>query len=157
MSTGQPQERRRHRRLELAFPIRFSAAGPPGRGIQGRGLTRDVSAGGLRFETDLAHPPPRHSEITVHITIPAQVEKPDSPVFLSGRATVLRCRPLVPGSRRHTGARWSVAARFETHPDISLPTLDEFPLGPGGPGRRPRRPEPGAEPPGGGSPAQGSA
>jgi hypothetical protein len=48
-------------------------------------------------------------------------------VFLSGSATVLRCEPVDAESRRHTASRWAVAARFETHPDISLPVVEGFP------------------------------
>lgn len=127
MNASEPHERRRHRRLELAFPIRFSTRAPGGRSIQGQGFTVDISSGGVRFETDMGEPPPPQTDVAVYITIPRHDDSPKSAVFLSGSATVLRCERLGPESRRHTGSRWAVAARFETHPDISLPIVEEFP------------------------------
>ncbi len=129
MNAPAPQERRRHRRLELAVPIRFSSRAPTGASTHGRGFTVDISSGGVCFETDMAAPPPPQTDLAVYITIPRRDDSPKSAVFLSGSATVVRCRRLDAESRHHTGARWSVAARFETHPDISLPIVEGFPGG----------------------------
>jgi hypothetical protein len=95
--------------------------------VQGQGFTVDISSGGVRFETDVAAPPPPQTDVALYITIPRQADSPKSAVFLSGSATVLRCERLDADSRHHTGARWAVAARFETHPDISLPIVEGFP------------------------------
>ncbi len=120
-------DRRRHRRLELAFPIRFSSRRSSGASSQGQGYTVDISSGGVRFETDVAEPPVPQTDVAVYITIPRRAERAKSSVFLSGSATVLRCERVDPESRHHTGARWCIAARFEAHPDISLPIAEEFP------------------------------
>ena len=126
MSTNHHPDRRRHRRLELALPVRFSSRAPGGRGRHGQGFTTDISSGGLRFETEQAEPPQPHSDVAVYITIPRHAESRKSAVFISGNATVLRCTPLEPATRHHTGAKWAVAARFEAHPDISLPIVEDF-------------------------------
>jgi hypothetical protein len=125
-SSPQP-ERRRHRRLELAFPVRFSTRSRSGAKAQGQGLTVDISSGGVRFETDAAEAPQPQTDLAVYITIPRREDDAKSSVFLSGTATVVRCEPADPETRRHTGARWCVAARFEGHPDISLPFVEDFP------------------------------
>ena len=126
MSTGTHPERRRHRRLGLALPIRFSGRTLAGTGFHGQGLTADISSGGVCFESDLAEPPQPHTDVAVYITIPRHADSPRTAVFLSGNARVLRCGRLDPATRRHTGARWLVAARFDTHPDISLPIVEDF-------------------------------
>jgi len=125
-------ERRRHRRLDLAFPVRFTSRTPSGVGLQGHGLTVDISSGGVRFETDAAEPVPPQAEIAVHITIPRHRESGESAVFVAGRARVVRCQPVELASRHHTGARWCLAACFLAHPEISLPILEDFPLGASG-------------------------
>jgi hypothetical protein len=127
VSESTPRERRRHRRLDLAFPIRFSSRTPAGTSVQGQGFTVDISSGGVRFETDLAEPPEPDTDLAVYVTIPRHGENAKSSVFLSGSATVLRCERLDAASRRHTSARWAVAARFQAHPDISLPIVEDFP------------------------------
>ena len=129
MGTDEQGERRKHRRLNLAFPIRFSSRTPAGTSLHGQGMTLDISSGGVRFETDLAQPPSPQSRVTVYINIPRHTETPESSVFLSGRATILRCMPVDAATRHHTGAHWSVAARFDAHPDISLPIPENFGLG----------------------------
>ena len=129
MRSGGELERRRYRRLSLAFPVRFSGRTAAGGSLQGQGLTVDISSGGLRFETDLAEGVPPRTELALYITIPRHPESGETSVFLSGRATVVRCEPIDPSSRRHTGARWSLAARFDKHPDISLPIIEDFNLG----------------------------
>ena len=129
MNTRPTHERRRHRRLELAFPIRFSSRTPGGASAHGQGFTVDISSGGVRFETDLAEPPRPQTAVAVYITVPRHGDNAKSAVFISGSATVLRCARLDPEHRHHTGARWSLAARFESHPDISLPIVEGF--GPG--------------------------
>jgi len=106
--------------------VRVSSRSGAGTALQAQGLTRDISPGGVRFETDLPQALAPGSEIAVHITIPPHGDSRESSVFISGRATVLRCRPIDAASRRHTGARWSLAARFEAHPDISLPVMEDF-------------------------------
>jgi len=111
--------------LNLALPVRFSAAGAGAGTLQGQGLTVDISPGGVRFETDREQGPRPHSEVRLQVAIPR--EGAAQPVFISAGATVLRCEPLTPASRHHTGARWSVAARFHRQPEISLPLADEFP------------------------------
>ena len=133
-STGSPcperageHDRRRHRRLELALPIRFSSRTPAGASAHGQGFTVDISSGGVCFETDMAEPPQPQTGVAVYVTIPRHADSPKSAVFLSGNARVLRCTRLDLESRHHTGARWSVAARFEAHPDISLPIVEGFP------------------------------
>jgi hypothetical protein len=123
LGTGSPYERRRHRRLPLALPIRFSSRSGAGTSLHGQGLTTDISSGGVRFETGLAQPPAPQTEIAVYITVPRHAENRESSVFLSGRATVVRCESVDPATRHHTGARWSLAARFDAQPDISLPIL----------------------------------
>ena len=129
MSTAEPSERRKHRRLSLAFPIRFSTRSAGGANLHGQGMTLDISPGGLSFETDLPQLPPARSEISIYITVPRHTDIPESAVFLSGRATILRCSALDAHSRHHTGARWAVAVRFDAHPDISLPISESFGLG----------------------------
>jgi hypothetical protein len=89
----------------------------------------DISSGGVRFETNLAQPLPPQSEIAVYITIPRHADNRESSVFLSGRAFVVRCESVDPATRHHTGARWCLAARFDAHPDISLPIPENFGLG----------------------------
>jgi len=126
LSTGTQPEQRRHRRLDLALPIRFSGRTATGAGYHGQGLTADISSGGVRFETDLAEPPPTSADVAIHITIPRHGDSAKSAVFLSGNARVLRCAPVDATTRRHTGARWLVAARFDAHPDISLPIVEDF-------------------------------
>ncbi len=126
VSIAEHSERRKHRRLQLAFPIRFSARSAGGANLHGQGMTLDISSGGLYFETDLAHLPPARSEISVSLTVPRPTDLGESAVFLSGRATILRTCALDSRSRHHTGARWAVAVRFEAHPDISLPSSESF-------------------------------
>jgi hypothetical protein len=120
------QERRRHRRLPAAFPVRFTGRTPAGTAVLGRGLTLDVSSGGLRFETDAAEPPVPQTEVALHILVPRSPESGETRVFVSARATVVRCEPVDAASRRHTGARWSLAARFSDPPGISLPVPEDF-------------------------------
>jgi len=110
--------------LRLALPVRFTATAVGG-ALQGQGLTVDISPGGVRFETDLERAPGPDSEVRLQVAIPR--EGATEPVFISAGATVLRCEPLTPASRHHTGARWSVAARFHKQPEISLPLAEEFP------------------------------
>ena len=135
MGTASEHERRRHRRLELAFPVRFSggagAGGGPPRsgGLEGQGLTIDISSGGVRFETDLAEPPAPDSEVALQIAVPRHAEGSDGAVFLSGRATVVRCERLDRASRHHTGARWALAARFRQQPEISIPVMEDLSQG----------------------------
>jgi len=109
--------------------VRFSGRTASGASVQGQGLTVDISSGGLRLETDLAEKVVPRTELALYITIPRHPESGESSVFLSGRATVVRCEPLDAHSRHHTGARWALAARFHKHPDISLPILEDFKLG----------------------------
>lgn len=120
-------ERRRHRRLALALPVRFAAQAPGVGTVQSQGLTVDISPGGMRFETELEQAPRPESELRVQVAIPREREGGMEPVFISAGATVLRCEPLGPTTRHHTGARWSVAARFHKQPEISLPLAEEFP------------------------------
>jgi len=111
--------------LNLALPVRFTAPAAGAGVLQGQGLTVDISPGGIRFETDLEDGPRPESEVRLQVAISR--EGAAEPVFISGGATVLRCEPLTPESRHHTGARWSVAARFHKQPEISLPLAEEFP------------------------------
>ena len=97
--------------------------------MHGQGFTVDISSGGVRFETDLAEPPRPHSEVAIYVTVPRHADNAKSAVFISGNATVLRSERLDPETRHHMAARWAVAARFETHPDISLPIVEDFPPG----------------------------
>ena len=122
-------DRRRYRRLSLAFPVRFSGRTLQGSPVHGHGLTVDISTGGLRFETDVPGSVPPQTEIALQITIPRQFESGENSVFLSGSATVVRCEPVDARSRRHTGAHWSLAARFHRHPEVSLPIMEDFTLG----------------------------
>jgi hypothetical protein len=129
LRSSSDHERRRHRRLTLAFPIRYSGRAPAGSSFQGQGLTVDISSGGVRFETDSPEAVAPHTEVVLYITIPRHPESGESPVFLSGKATVVRCDAIDATSRRHTGAHWRLAARFHKHPDISLPIMEDFNLG----------------------------
>jgi hypothetical protein len=124
-------ERRRHRRLALAFPVRFSGRSARGSTVHAQGLTVDISPGGVRFEAQISEPVAAQTEIALHIAIHRHGESSDSPMFLSGRATVLRCEPVGAGSRQHTGARWALAARFHKHPDVGLPVIEDFSPGAG--------------------------
>jgi hypothetical protein len=107
----------------MALPICFLTQSAAGVSLPSEGMTRDVSPGGLRFDVDLPQPPPLHSEIAACIFVPPHARAPESSVFLSGRATILRCTPIGPRLGHRTGTRWSVAARFDTHPVICLPAL----------------------------------
>ncbi len=95
--------------------------------MQGQGLTVDISPGGIRFETDLERAVEPESELRLQVAISREREGGKEPVFISAGATVLRCEPLGPTTRHHTGARWSVAAYFHKQPEISLPLAEEFP------------------------------
>jgi len=106
--------------------VRFTTAGGAG-ALQGQGLTVDISPGGVRFETDLERALEPESELRLQVAIPREREVGKEPVFISAGATVLRCEPLGPATRHHTGARWAVAARFHKQPEISLPLAEEFP------------------------------
>ena len=129
MASSPDAERRRDRRLELAFPIRFTGRTPAGSPIEGQGLTVDISTSGVRFETTSAPALDPRSDLTFQIAIP---QASDSPVFLSGGATVVRCDRLEAGARHLTGAHWGLAVRFHQRPDVSLPVLEDFrPSAPG--------------------------
>ena len=78
-------------------------------------------------ETDLERALEPESELRLQVAIPREREVGNEPVFISAGATVLRCEPLGPTTRHHTGARWAVAARFHKQPEISLPLAEEFP------------------------------
>ena len=97
--------------------------------MHGQGVTVDISSGGVCFETDLADPPGAQSDVAIYITVPRHADNAKGAVFISGNATVVRCERVDATTRRHTASRWAVAARFETHPDISLPIVEEFPPG----------------------------
>jgi hypothetical protein len=126
MSAAEQSDRRKHRRLPLAFPLRFSTRSGGGASLHGQGMTLDISSGGVCFETDLVQLPPARSEISVYIAVPRQSDTPESALFISVRATIVRTIALDATSRHLTGARWAVAARFEMHPDISLPIPEGF-------------------------------
>ena len=78
----------------MALPVCFLTRSAAGASLPSEGMTLDVSPGGLRFDVDLHQPPPLHSEIAACTFVPPHPRVPESSVFLSGRATILRCTPI---------------------------------------------------------------
>jgi hypothetical protein len=108
------REQRQHRRLEIRLPLECHRL-TQGEGHVLRSTTRNISTGGVYFETDISDqlpPPEAHALLSVEMTIP-----PGEGYFpyegrVHGVAEVLRCEPLGVADLMTGAQRMGIAARF---------------------------------------------
>ncbi len=109
-------DRRQHRRLDIRLPLDCVPV-DNGSDRAFRSTTRNISTGGLYFETDLADRallPREHSLVNIELTVPPGQGHFPYQGQVSSVAEVLRHEPLeTPASAVPNGsARFGVAVRF---------------------------------------------
>ena len=105
-----PPERRKHRRLRMALPLEFRRSTQPSVGPY-RSVARDVSTGGIYFETVLEDL--RKGElIDIELTIPPGEGHFPYQGRVSSVAAVVRTEKLASSASQITNQRIGVAAAF---------------------------------------------
>lgn len=105
-----PPERRKHRRLRMALPLEFRRSAQPSVGPY-RSVARDVSTGGIYFETVLEDL--RKGElIDIELTIPPGEGHFPYQGRVSSVAAVVRTEKSASSASQITNPRIGVAATF---------------------------------------------
>ena len=105
-----PPERRRHRRLQMALPVEFRRSAEPSAGPY-RSVARDVSTGGIYFETMLEDL--RKGELLdIELTIPPGEGHFPYQGRVSSVAAVVRTKKLASLASQVANPRIGVAAAF---------------------------------------------
>ena len=105
-----PPERRKYRRLRMALPLEFRRSAQPSVGLY-RSVARDVSTGGIYFETvleDLG----KGDLIDIELTIPPGEGHFPYQGRVSSIAAVVRTEKLASLASQMTNPRIGVAAAF---------------------------------------------
>jgi len=119
---NEPTERRKDRRLDLSLPVEFVLAQAHGAPLVRTGTTRNVSSGGLYFETERAKALDADSPISIKLAIPQRDENSGSMLALFGNARVCRVDP--PAAGAPTEGRCGIAAQFSKRPNVQLWPFD---------------------------------
>jgi len=108
-------DRRRHRRLAIRLPLEYRINGHNGEPPPvHRSVCRDVSCGGVNFETDcpgLA----LGTRLTVDLLVPPGDGHSPYPGRVHTEGQVVRVEPLSPSAN---ATRWRVSARFTDSPQL---------------------------------------
>ena len=114
-------ERRKERRLDLDLHVEFTEAATPDASAPLKGRTRNVSAGGLFFET--ANPLAAGAELLLDVAIPNRPGEAADPLALHCEGQVLRVVRLAGTS---AGERFGVAVKFSNRPNIESQFLSHL-------------------------------
>lgn len=124
-------ERRRDKRLELTLPVKFSTGAEGSLSLRD-GMTRNVSTGGVFFETPLGQFAPADA-VSLRIGIPARQHEDQVNLTLVGTGVVRRVEPLDP---LHILGAWSetqrkqgvcgIALEFDQRPTVWLRSIEEL-------------------------------
>ncbi len=121
-------ERRRYRRLELSVPMVFTLRTKSGAVVSHAGITRNVSPGGIYFQTAAMQDLQPQQEVTINIVVPRRGNPSEATISLSGTARVLRAERMECQANSHAtnGEVWGVAAQFTGRPRVDLSTVDDL-------------------------------
>ena len=121
-------ERRRDRRLDLSLPIEFTVSAEAVSPLPRTGLTRNVSSGGVYFETTVRQSVLADAPIKVRIAIPRTDDESTSSLSLQGEARVVRVDHLRTDTTDGAESRevWGVAVVFCERPNVRLFSLNDL-------------------------------
>lgn len=109
-SVPSPVERRKHRRLRMSLPVEFRRQGEPSAALR-RSVARDVSTGGIYFETMLDDL--RKGELlNIELTIPPGEGHFPYQGRVSSLAAVVRTESLATSAAQVSDPRTGVGAAF---------------------------------------------
>ena len=120
-------ERRRDRRLELAFPIEYSSAEPSATLFRAA-LTRNVSSGGVYFITDTEPHLSIGASVRIRMAVPQRHDTGGPPLALHGEGRILRIERLAPrqGQPAASQPRWGIAVAFSAKPTVRTSGVIEY-------------------------------
>jgi len=123
---NQVSEKRADRRLSLNFDVEFSPGLQNGVAVPCAGITRNVSAGGVFFETCSVGNVESGTELLLKISVPRHDGEQGEPLVLKCTGTVCRLEPLDEGR-----GRMGLAVQFSKRPNVELDSLSKQQWDPG--------------------------